>query len=78
MPRRLPVLAGYLTFEAAAHEKRTTRQTIYNALDRGAFDLVHLGARRLIVANARWRAWQPDPAKQRGGRKSARERRTVR
>jgi hypothetical protein len=69
-----PRLPGYLTFAEAARTKRTTRQTLYDAIRRQQLDVVRIGARRLIVTNARFRQWRPDPASQRGGRLGARRR----
>ena len=69
-----PRLLGYLTFAEAARTKRTTRQTLYDAIRRQQLDVVRVGTRRLIVTNVRFRRWRPDPGRQRGGRLGARRR----
>lgn len=69
-------LRGYVTITQAAREKGVTAMALHYAIGRGDLDFVNLGNRRLIVDNARYRSWHPNPEFQRMGRGELRKPRT--
>ena len=54
-----PMQANVLPVPAAAEEKGCTRQTIYNALDRGELTETRIGNTRLVLLDAQWKVWTP-------------------
>lgn len=47
-----------LSVPAAAEEKGCSRQTIYNALDRGALNELRTGKTRLVVRDETYERWE--------------------
>lgn len=50
-------MADVLSVPAAAEEKGCSRQTIYNALDRGALNELRTGKTRLVVRDEAYDRW---------------------
>ena len=51
----------FLSFSEAAARKRVSRVTIHKYARAGAFTLDRMAGRRVIVNDARFRAWTPRP-----------------
>ena len=65
----------YLTQLAAAHLKHVSRGAVQQAIRRGELDTVRIGPYRMILANAKFRAWDINRTKQRHIRRGFRRRR---
>jgi hypothetical protein len=55
----------YLSIMDAARAKRVDRHVILRHARAGRIDVVRIAGHPLVVANARWRQWEPDRARQR-------------
>ncbi|MEX0781037.1 MAG: hypothetical protein WD557_00185 [Dehalococcoidia bacterium] len=64
-----PMTDTALAVTAAANEKGVTRETVYNAIERG--ELVATAERPVKVSANSLRGWQPAASRQRAGRLSA-------
>ncbi len=64
-----PTADTALAVTTAANEKGVTRETVYNAIERG--ELVATSERPLRVSGNSLRRWQPSAGRQRAGRLSA-------
>lgn len=51
-------MADVLSVPAAAEEKGCSRQTIYNALDRGTLNELRTGKTRLVVRDETYEHWE--------------------
>jgi predicted DNA-binding protein YlxM (UPF0122 family) len=51
-------MADVLSVPAAADEKSCSRQTIYNALDRGALNELRTGKTRLVIRDEAYEEWE--------------------
>ncbi len=66
-------LRGHVTMSEAANAKTVTLTALHYAIQRGEFDFVDLGNRRLIVDNFKYRAWKPNTEFQRMARHEPRK-----